>query len=194
MSSEDQKTPARVLEELFSQRLVPVEQASPDLLEDAKKWSREVIEFCQEEISAEEEYYSELAQPWDDIDRLMYEEFTEEKVPDLMLRIDHLEHLLKKADEGDNEAQQKTFESGGEYIQRRLLEVSFARKVIPPRRVSEDGPRKINHDTLVKIIDVEPKSKAMAITFRGQPSKGFTRAERAEIPFFKGEEDAPEDE
>ena len=36
----------------------------------------------------------------------------------------------------------------------------------------------------VEIVDVEPKSRAMAMTFRGQPSANFIRAPRAEIPFF----------
>jgi len=42
----------------------------------------------------------------------------------------------------------------------------------------------VNHDTLVKIVDIEPKSRAMAITFRGQPTARFIRAPRCEVPFF----------
>jgi hypothetical protein len=33
----------------------------------------------------------------------------------------------------------------------------------------------VNHDTLVKIVDIEPKSRAMTITFRGQPTARFIR-------------------
>jgi hypothetical protein len=47
---------------------------------------------------------------------------------------------------------------------------------------------------LVKIVDVEPKSRAMAITFRGQPSASFVREPRADIPFFTGEKDATEND
>lgn len=36
----------------------------------------------------------------------------------------------------------------------------------------------------MKIIDVEPKSRAMSITFRGQPTARFIRAPRAEVAFF----------
>jgi|PlaIllAssembly_1097288.scaffolds.fasta_scaffold04549_6 hypothetical protein len=74
---------------------------------------------------------------------------------------------------------------GGSYIRDRLREVSFARQILPPEMVTKaDCQRSVNHDTLVKIIDVEPKSRAMAVTFRGQPRARFIRGERAEIPFF----------
>jgi hypothetical protein len=42
----------------------------------------------------------------------------------------------------------------------------------------------VNHDTLVKIVDIEPNSKAMSMSFRGQPTARFIRAPRFEIPFF----------
>jgi len=74
---------------------------------------------------------------------------------------------------------------GGSYIRDRLREVSFVRKILPPEQVTRtDCQRSVNHDTLVKIIDVEPKSRAMAITFRGQPTARFIRGEKAEIAFF----------
>lgn len=174
--------PSRVLTELFSGRFT-VEAADEDQLEEAKKWAKEVIDFCREQIAEHEEYYSEKAQPWDDVDREMYEEFVEEERPDLQMRIDHLELLLQDVEEGDEEAQhrlimERTFESAGEFLHRRLLEVSFARKIIPPKFTPRDSARKIDHDTLVRIVDVEPKSKAMAITFRGEPTASFTRKER----------------
>jgi len=84
-----------------------------------------------------------------------------------------------------NEGKEKIAEYGGNYIRDRLREVSFARKIIPTQPVTRaDCQRSVNHDTLVKIVDVEPKSRAMAVTFRGQPTANFIRAERAEIPFF----------
>ena len=84
-----------------------------------------------------------------------------------------------------NEGKEKISEYGGNYIRDRLREVSFARKMIPVQPVTRaDCQRSVNHDTLVKIVDVEPKSRAMAVTFRGQPTANFIRAERAEIPFF----------
>lgn len=84
-----------------------------------------------------------------------------------------------------NEGKEKIAEYGGSYIRDRLREVSFARKVIPPEQVTRaDCQRSVNHDTLVKIIDIEPKSRAMSITFRGQPTARFIRGERAEVAFF----------
>jgi hypothetical protein len=98
------------------------------------------------------------------------------------------------------EGKEKIAEYGGDYIRDRLREVAFAPR--PPwykrlwRRIRMffRRSRGVDHDTLVKIVDVEPKSRAMAITFRGQPTKGFIRAERAKVPFFTGEDDATEDE
>jgi hypothetical protein len=42
----------------------------------------------------------------------------------------------------------------------------------------------VNHDTLVKIRDIEPNSRAMALTFRGRPEARYIRGARYEIPFF----------
>jgi hypothetical protein len=84
-----------------------------------------------------------------------------------------------------SEGKEKIAEYAGTYIRDRLREVSYARKVLPPQMVTRsDCQRSVNHDTLVKIVDVEPKSRAMAITFRGQPTARFIRAPRAEAPFY----------
>ena len=84
-----------------------------------------------------------------------------------------------------SEGKEKIAEYAGTYIRDRLREVSFARKIIPPQQVTRaDCQRSVNHDTLVKIVDVEPKSRAMSMTFRGQPTARFVRAPRAEVAFF----------
>jgi len=89
----------------------------------------------------------------------------------------------QKLDSADGK--EKISEYAGTYIRDRLREVSFARKILPPQMVTRaDCQRSVNHDTLVKIVDVEPKSRAMAITFRGQPTARFIRAPRAEVPFY----------
>lgn len=86
---------------------------------------------------------------------------------------------------GSAEGKEKIAEYGGSYIRDRLREVSFARKVLPPEQVTRaDCQRSVNHDTLVKIVDVEPRSRAMSITFRGQPTARFIRGPKAEIAFF----------
>ncbi len=83
------------------------------------------------------------------------------------------------------EGKEKIAQYGGSYIRDRLREVSFVRKVLPPEQVTRtDCQRSVNHDTLVKIIDIEPQSRAMAITFRGQPTARFIRGEKAEVGFF----------
>ncbi len=83
------------------------------------------------------------------------------------------------------EGKDKIAEFGGTYIRDRLREVSFARKILPPIPVQRtELQRSVNHDTLVKIVDIEPNSAAMALTFRGQPTARFIRAARYEIPFF----------
>lgn len=84
-----------------------------------------------------------------------------------------------------SEGKEKIAEYAGSYVRDRLREVSFARKILPPQQVTRaDCQRSVNHDTLVKIVDVEPKSKAMSMTFRGQPTARFIRAPRAEVSFF----------
>jgi hypothetical protein len=86
---------------------------------------------------------------------------------------------------GSSEGKDKIAEFGGTYIRDRLREVSFARKLVPPTPVQRSElQRSVNHDTLVKIVDVEPNSKAMSLSFRGQPTARFIRAPRFEIPFF----------
>jgi hypothetical protein len=83
------------------------------------------------------------------------------------------------------EGKDKLAELGGSWIRDRLREVSYARHILPPEQVTRaECQRSVNHDTLVKIVDVEPQSRAMAITFRDQPTARFIRAPKAEIPFF----------
>lgn len=80
---------------------------------------------------------------------------------------------------------EKIAELGGTYVRDRLREVSFARQIVPPQQVTRtDCQRSVNHDTLVKIVDVEPKSRAMSMTFRGQPTANFIRGDKAEVGFF----------
>lgn len=83
------------------------------------------------------------------------------------------------------EGKEKLAQYGGSYIRDKLREVSFVRKIIPPEQLTRtDCQRSVNHDTLVKIVDIEPQSRAMALTFRGQPTTRFIRGEKAEVGFF----------
>lgn len=83
------------------------------------------------------------------------------------------------------EGKEKIAETGAAYIRDRLRETSFARKILPPEQVTKgDCQRSVSHDGLVKIIDIEPESYAMAINFRSQPDGRYVSASRYEIPFF----------
>lgn len=84
-----------------------------------------------------------------------------------------------------SEGKEKVAQMGSVYIRDRLREVCFVDKIIPPEPVKRtDCQRSVNHDTLVKIVDIEPQSRAMTVTFRGQPFAQLIRAPRAEVPFF----------
>lgn len=84
-----------------------------------------------------------------------------------------------------NEGIDKLAQHGSRFIRQKLREVSFARKIINPEYVTQaDCQRSVNHDQLVKIVDIEPDSKAMIINFRGQPTERYVSGQRYEIPFF----------
>ena len=93
---------------------------------------------------------------------------------------------MRKAETNLFEEQGVKFaEMGGSWIRDKLREQAFSRHILPPEPVTRaDCQRSVNHDTLVKIVDVEPQSRAMAITFRDQPTARFIRGAKAEIPFF----------
>jgi hypothetical protein len=85
----------------------------------------------------------------------------------------------------DSEAgKEKIAALGGDYIRDRLREESFARKVLPPKTVGRSELQvSVAHDTLVKIVEVEPQSRAMSMSFRGQPTVSYYTAPRFEVPF-----------
>jgi len=73
----------------------------------------------------------------------------------------------------------------GGYIRDRLREASFIEKILPPQTVDRSECQvSVNHDSLVKIEYLEPQSKAMVVTFRGEPNAQFIRGEKVEVPFI----------
>ena len=73
----------------------------------------------------------------------------------------------------------------GGYIRDKLREASFTEKVLPPENVDRSQCQvSPNHDSLVKIEYLEPKSRAMTVTFRGMPRANFIRGEKVEVPFI----------
>jgi len=83
------------------------------------------------------------------------------------------------------EEREKLAEAGGAFVRQKLRELSFARRIMPPVMVTKDDcQRSEDHDGLVKVIDKEPDSRAMAISFRGQPEAKYIDAPRYTVRFF----------
>lgn len=83
------------------------------------------------------------------------------------------------------EGMDKIAQDGSAFIRQKLREVSFARKIINPQYVTQaELTRSVNHDQLVKIVDIEPDSKAMAVNFRGNPDVRYVEGPRYEIPLY----------
>ncbi len=71
------------------------------------------------------------------------------------------------------------------FVRDKLRENSFARKILPPTMVTKNDMQvSVNHDTLVYVDEVEPNSRAMSMTFRGQPTARYVSGPRYEIPIF----------
>lgn len=84
-----------------------------------------------------------------------------------------------------NDGKVKLAEAGKEYIKTKLRERSFARHILNPVKVTKaDCTRAVDHEGLVKIVDIEPDSKAMAINFRSEPNGRYITGSRYQIPFF----------
>ncbi len=85
----------------------------------------------------------------------------------------------------DPGAKSKLAAKFGGYVRDRLREASFAEQVLPPETVDSSSCQvSPNHDSLVKIVFVEPKSRAQVVNFRGAPRTSFIRGEKVEVPFF----------
>ena len=86
---------------------------------------------------------------------------------------------------GTQEGKEKLAAVAQAYVRDKLRENSFARKILPPQTVTKaDMQVSVNHDTLIYIDEIEPNSRAMTLTFRGQPTARFIRASKYEIPIF----------
>ena len=85
----------------------------------------------------------------------------------------------------ETEGPTKTAAASLNYIKDRLRESSFADMIIPNERVVRgDLQRSTEHDTMVKIVDIEPNSRAMSVNFRGQPTATYVTGKRYAIGFF----------
>jgi hypothetical protein len=82
----------------------------------------------------------------------------------------------------------KTAAAGAAFVRSKIREVGFMRRIIPTESVTRvDLTRSTDHDTLVKIVDIEHDSKAMAVNFAGEADERYIQGKRYAIPFFKVE-------
>jgi hypothetical protein len=83
---------------------------------------------------------------------------------------------------------EKVAAGGAAYIRSKIREIGFGRRILPPVSVTRgDLQRATDHDTFIKVVDIEPDSKAMALNFVGQSSDRYIQGKRYAIPFFKVE-------
>jgi hypothetical protein len=87
---------------------------------------------------------------------------------------------------GSPEGLEKLSEVGGNYIQQKLRETSFARQIIPPINVTaSDVTRSVEHDGFFKIVDKEPDSDAIAMNFLGEPAAKYLKGDRYKVDFYR---------
>jgi hypothetical protein len=90
--------------------------------------------------------------------------------------------FIERLDAGET---QKAAASAMSFIKDRIRESSFTDMIVPNERVvRSDLQRSVDHDTLVKIVDIEPDSRAMSLTFRGQPDAKYVNGKRYAITFW----------
>ncbi len=81
---------------------------------------------------------------------------------------------------------QKTAAAGAAFVRSRIREIGFGRRILPPESVTRaDLTRSTDHDTLIKIVDIEHDSKAMMVNFAGEADERYLQGKRYAIPFFK---------
>lgn len=81
---------------------------------------------------------------------------------------------------------QKTAAAGAAFVRAKIREIGFARRVLPPESVTRaDCTRSTDHDTLIKIVDIEHDSKAMAVNFASEADERYVMGKRYALPFFK---------
>ncbi|NDC22587.1 MAG: hypothetical protein EBZ49_00430 [Proteobacteria bacterium] len=86
------------------------------------------------------------------------------------------------------EGLQKTAAAGAAFVRAKIREIGFARRVLPPESVTRaDTTRSTDHDTLIKIVDIEHDSKAMAVNFASEADERYIQGKRYALPFFKVE-------
>jgi len=86
------------------------------------------------------------------------------------------------------EGLQKTAAAGAAFVRAKIREIGFARRILPPESVTRaDTTRSTEHDTLIKIVDIEHDSKAKAVNFASEADERYIQGKRYALPFFKVE-------
>lgn len=92
--------------------------------------------------------------------------------------------FIEQLDSGVN--QEKLAAAGAAFVRTRIREIGFQRRILPPESVTRtDLQRSDSHDTLIKVVDIEHGSKAMAINFASEADERYLRGKRYSIPFYK---------
>ena len=67
----------------------------------------------------------------------------------------------------------------------RLRELAFSDHILSVKPITKDKcDRSLNHDTLIKICDMEVASRSLSITFRGDTEARYVKGQRYAIPFY----------
>ena len=91
--------------------------------------------------------------------------------------------LASKLDDPAHRA--KVAQMTGDYIRDHLRESAFCRNIVPPKQVTRDECQvSTEHDTIMKIVEIEPNSKAMTVDFRGAPTARIISGKRVGISFY----------
>ena len=91
--------------------------------------------------------------------------------------------LFRSALDGGAEEMHKLGEATALYIQDKLRENAFSRKILPPQTVTEaELTRSVSDEGLQYIDDIEPDSIAMHVNWRGEPNKTYVQGKRYAIP------------
>ena len=80
----------------------------------------------------------------------------------------------------------KTAAAGAAFVRSKIREIGFARRILPPEAVTRgDLQRSTDHDTLIKVVDIEHDSKAKAVNFSSEADERYIQGKRYALPFFK---------
>lgn len=93
---------------------------------------------------------------------------------------------LTKAASADG--REKLAASADDFIRDRLRESAFVKQILKTSDVKPGDPGvqvSLTHDTIYKVEEVEPRTRAVSMSFRGQPEINYIQAPRLAVGFFK---------